>query len=47
MERLRGASSVSWHEDVWNWRVGVHHDIGFAGLPREQVTTSSATARSA
>jgi hypothetical protein len=19
------------HEDVWNWWVGVHHNIGFAG----------------
>ncbi|MGH3150725.1 MAG: serine/threonine protein kinase, partial [Streptosporangiaceae bacterium] len=21
------------HEDVWNWWVGVHHNIGFAGAP--------------
>jgi hypothetical protein len=21
------------HEDVWNWWVGVHHNIGFAGSP--------------
>jgi len=21
------------HEDVWNWWVNVHHNIGFAGSP--------------
>jgi hypothetical protein len=21
------------HEDVWNWFVAVHHNIGFSGAP--------------
>ena len=21
------------HKDVWNWWVGVHHNIGFVGVP--------------
>ena len=21
------------HEDVWNWWIGVHHNIGFVGSP--------------
>jgi hypothetical protein len=28
------------HEDVWNWWVGVHHNIGFAGSPASQHVTS-------
>jgi hypothetical protein len=23
------------HEDVWNWWVNVHHNIGFAGSPMQ------------
>jgi len=30
---LLGWVSGPVHEDVWNWWVGVHHNIGFAGSP--------------
>jgi Protein kinase domain len=31
--RLLGYVAGPVHEDVWNWWVGVHHNIGFAGAP--------------
>jgi hypothetical protein len=30
---LLGYAAGPVHEDVWNWWVGVHHNIGFAGSP--------------
>jgi hypothetical protein len=30
---LLGYVAGSVHEDVWNWWVGVHHNIGFGGSP--------------
>ena len=31
--RMLGYVAGPVHEDVWNWWVGVHHNIGFAGAP--------------